>query len=61
MPYTLIIERCPETNLYVGYLPNWAGAHTQAESLPELYRNLHEVILLLLTDSLADGETAQKL
>jgi predicted RNase H-like HicB family nuclease len=56
MVYTAIIERCPETNLYVGYVPNWAGAHTQAETLDELYRNLREVILLLLED----GEPAQE-
>lgn len=45
--YTAIIERCPDTKLYVGYVPGFAGAHSQAETLDELYRNLQEVITLL--------------
>ena len=36
-------ERCPDTGLYVGYIPGFPGAHTQAESLDELNRNLQEV------------------
>ena len=48
--YTAIVEKCPETGLYVGYVPNFPGAHTQAETLDELYQNLHEVIEMLLED-----------
>lgn len=48
--YTAVIERDPDTGLYVGHIPGWPGAHTQAESLDELQRNLREVILLLLED-----------
>jgi predicted RNase H-like HicB family nuclease len=48
--YTAVVERDPETGLYVGYIPGWPGAHTQAESLDELNRNLQEVIHLLLED-----------
>ncbi len=50
--YTAIIERCPETGLYVGYVPGFPGAHTQAANLDELNANLREVIAMLL----ADGE-----
>lgn len=48
--YTAVIERSPETGLYVGYVPGFAGAHTQGETLDELHRNLEEVIAMLLED-----------
>jgi len=48
--YTAVVERDPQTHLYVGHIPGWPGAHTQAESLDELQRNLREVIELLLED-----------
>lgn len=48
--YTAVIERCPDTGLYVGFVPGFAGAHSQGESLDELHRNLQEVIAMLLED-----------
>lgn len=48
--YTAVIEQCPETGLYVGYVPGFPGAHSQAESLDELNANLREVIEMLLED-----------
>ena len=43
--YTAVVERCPDTGLFVGYVPGFpGGAHSQAASLDELNRNLHEVI-----------------
>ena len=48
--YTAIVEKCPDTNLYVGYVPGFPGAHSQAESLDELQANLREVIEMLLED-----------
>jgi predicted RNase H-like HicB family nuclease len=48
--FTAVVERCPETNLYVGFVPGIAGAHTQAESLDELNSNLHEVLAMLFED-----------
>ncbi|HAO19787.1 MAG: hypothetical protein BWK80_08110 [Desulfobacteraceae bacterium IS3] len=48
--YTAIIEKCPDTNLYVGYIPGFPGAHSQGESLDELNRNLQEVIEMILED-----------
>jgi predicted RNase H-like HicB family nuclease len=43
-------ERDPETNLLVGYVPGWPGAHSQAADIDELQRNLGEVIEMLLED-----------
>ena len=43
-----VIERCPQTGLFVGYVPGFPGAHSQGETLDELRRNLLEVIEMLL-------------
>jgi predicted RNase H-like HicB family nuclease len=48
--FTAIIERDPDTNLYVGYVPGFPGAHSQGETLDELNKNLREVIEILLED-----------
>lgn len=48
--FTAVIEKDKETNLYVGYVPNFAGAHSQGETLDELQANLREVIEMLLED-----------
>jgi predicted RNase H-like HicB family nuclease len=48
--YTAVIERCPDTGLYVGYVPGFPGAHSQGATLDELHRNLLEVIEMLLED-----------
>lgn len=45
-----IVQKCPDTGLYVGYVPGFPGAHTQAETLDELQTNLREVIEMLLED-----------
>ena len=45
-----MIERCPDTGLYVGHIPGFPGAHSQGESLDELQRNLREVIEMILED-----------
>lgn len=47
---TAIVERCPDTGLYVGYVPGFAGAHSQGQSLDELHENLREVIGMLLEE-----------
>lgn len=46
MKITSYIERDPETGMYVGIIPSIPGAHTQAESLDELQKNLKEVVEL---------------
>ncbi len=48
--YTAIVERCQDTGLFVGFIPGFQGAHTQAETLDELTRNLREVVEMLLQD-----------
>jgi len=48
--YQAIVERCPDTGLYVGYVPGFPGAHSQGETLDELTANLREVITMLLED-----------
>ncbi|MEI6036494.1 MAG: type II toxin-antitoxin system HicB family antitoxin [Planctomycetota bacterium] len=48
--FTAVIERCPDTGLYVGYVPGLPGAHSQGHTIDELNVNLAEVIELLLQD-----------
>jgi predicted RNase H-like HicB family nuclease len=48
--FTAVVEKCPDTGLYVGYVPGFPGAHSQAESLDELQRNIAEVVEMLLED-----------
>jgi predicted RNase H-like HicB family nuclease len=48
--FTAIVERDSDTNLYVGYVPGFPGAHSQGETLDELHANLQEVIEMLLED-----------
>ncbi|MBA4067741.1 MAG: hypothetical protein C0501_29385 [Isosphaera sp.] len=48
--FTAVIERCPETRLYVGYVPGFPGAHSQGETIDELRDNLREVVAMLLED-----------
>jgi predicted RNase H-like HicB family nuclease len=48
--YTAVVEKCPDTGFYVGYIPGFPGAHSQAETLDELAANLREVVALLLDD-----------
>lgn len=55
--YTAVVERCPDTNLYVGYVPGFPGAHSQGATLDELHANLQEVIGMLLDDGEPKLET----
>jgi predicted RNase H-like HicB family nuclease len=48
--YNYVVEKCPDTGLYVGYVPGFPGAHSQAADLDELRGNMREVIELLLED-----------
>lgn len=54
--FTAVIEKCSDTGLYVGAVPGFPGAHSQAETLDELSKNLKEVIEMLLED----GEKHEK-
>lgn len=48
--YTAVVEKCPDTGIYVGHIPGFTGAHSQGETLEELNKNLQEVIKMLLED-----------
>jgi predicted RNase H-like HicB family nuclease len=48
--FTAVIEKCSDTGLYVGYIPGFPGADSQAETVEELHENLREVIEMLLED-----------
>jgi len=50
------IERDPETGLYVGTVPEITGAHTQAETLDELQKNLKEVVELCLEEMTSEDK-----
>jgi len=49
--YFYIIEKCLDTNMYVGYVPNIKGAHSQATTLKELHKNMKDVIKLVKNDN----------
>jgi predicted RNase H-like HicB family nuclease len=51
--YIYVIEKCADTNLYVGYIPGFAGAHSQAETLDELNENMREVVEMLMEDKIS--------
>lgn len=55
--FVAVVEKCIDTGLYVGYVPGLPGAHSQAETLDELQKNLSEVIEMLLKDGEPKLET----
>ncbi|MDY7000932.1 MAG: type II toxin-antitoxin system HicB family antitoxin [Thermodesulfobacteriota bacterium] len=48
--FTAVIERCPDTKLYVGHIPGFPGAHSQGKTFEELENNLREVLEMLLEE-----------
>jgi len=48
--FNIIVERDPDTGVFVGSVPGWPGAHSQGDTLDELEKNLREVIEMLLED-----------
>jgi predicted RNase H-like HicB family nuclease len=50
------IEKDPQTGLYVGIVPRIPGAHTQAETLDKLQKNLKEVVELCLEEMDEDAK-----
>ncbi len=48
--FAAVVEKDVETDLFVGYVPGFPGAHTQADSLDKLHVNLREAIEMLLED-----------
>ena len=55
--FTAIVERDPETGLFVGHIPGFIGAHSQGATLDELQENLHEVVSMLMEDGEPKLET----
>lgn len=49
--YTAFVEYDEGSGLYVGVVPAVPGAHTQAETMEELQRNLQEVLELCLEEN----------
>ena len=49
--FTAIIERDRDTGYYVGYVPDFPGAHSQGETIAELRGNLVEVLTMLMEDA----------
>lgn len=52
MNYNFVAEiiHDKEINQYIGIVPGLNGAHTQASTLDELYKNLQDVIQLCLQE-----------
>jgi len=48
--YTAVIERCADTQLYVGYVPDCPGVHGQGGTVDKLHANLQQVIAMLFND-----------
>ncbi len=48
--FTAEIIRDNEINQYIGIIPGLPGAHSQASTLDELYKNLQEVVQLCLEE-----------
>ena len=48
--YSAVIERCPQTGRFVGFVPDFPGAHSRGATLDEVHRNLHDVIAMPLED-----------
>ncbi len=54
--FIVVVEQDARTGLFVGYVPGFPGAHSQASSLDELSDNLREVVTMLLEDGPPDLE-----
>lgn len=52
--FTAVVERDADTGLFVGWVPGFPGAHTQAETLDELRASLREVVAMLLEDGVPE-------
>lgn len=48
--FKAVFERDRATGSYVGYIPGFTGAHSQAETRRELRKNLVEVVKMLLEE-----------
>ncbi len=42
--YSVVVEKCPDTGLYVGQVPGIPGVHSQGATLQELRENILDVL-----------------
>ena len=57
MTYSIVIEKCKETNFYVGHIPGFPGAHSQGVTIEELRQNMIEVVELLVYEGYPELES----
>ena len=57
--FTAYVEFDPETNLYVGIVPDLPGAHSICKTLEELRENLKEVLELLREEKALPDDVPQ--
>lgn len=48
--FDAVIERDPDSGLYVGRVPGWPAAHSLGCSVAELERNLRDLVEMLLEE-----------
>lgn len=53
--YTAVLERCEDTGLLVGHVPDFPGAHSYGENVDDLRHHLREVIAMLREDTGPDS------
>lgn len=58
--FNVIVERDPDTDLLVGSIPGWPGAHSQGATFDDLEKNLREVIAMLLEDGDPQNRTGHR-
>lgn len=55
--FTAVVERYPDSGVYVGHIPGLAGARAQGETLDRLNANLIEAVSRILEDGEPAFET----
>jgi len=48
--FTAVVEKCPDTGLFMAHIPGFPGAYTDGVTMEELSQNMRDVIELLLED-----------
>ena len=48
--FNVVVERDPDSGLYVGHVPGWPGAHVKEQPLTSCVRTFGEVLEMLLED-----------
>ncbi len=54
--FIVVIEKDPETGLYIGVVPGFTGAHSQGKTVDELMKNMKEVVELCLESKKEEKE-----